>query len=51
MRNRMAHGEFDIDLSIVCQTIQSSLPALAERLAAINEDLAGKHPGAPGAAG
>lgn len=35
MRNRMAHGYFDIDLGIVWQMVQSSLPALAERLTAI----------------
>ena len=29
MRNRMAHGYFDIDLNIVWQTVQSSLPELA----------------------
>jgi uncharacterized protein with HEPN domain len=28
MRNRMAHGYFDIDLSIVWDTVQSSLPDL-----------------------
>jgi hypothetical protein len=31
MRNRMAHGYFDIDLNIVWDTLQSSLPDL-ERL-------------------
>jgi uncharacterized protein with HEPN domain len=40
MRNRMAHGYFDVDLTIVWQTVQSSLPALAERLTAIRDELA-----------
>lgn len=31
MRNRMAHGYFDVDLNIVWDTVQSSLPDL-ERL-------------------
>lgn len=34
MRNRMAHGYFDIDLNIVWQTVQSSLPALEGHIAA-----------------
>ena len=37
MRNRMAHGYFDIDLTIVWQTVKSSLPSLAARLAAIRD--------------
>lgn len=37
MRNRMAHGYFDIDLAIVWQTVKSSLPALAERLALVRD--------------
>lgn len=49
MRNRMAHGYFDIDLSIMWQTVQSSLPVLAGHSAVIEQDLAGKHPGTPGA--
>jgi uncharacterized protein with HEPN domain len=28
MRNRLAHGYFDIDLAVVWQTVQTSLPAL-----------------------
>lgn len=34
MRNRMAHGYFDIDLNIVWQTVQSSLPILEGHIAA-----------------
>ena len=32
MRNRMAHGYFDIDLNVVWDTVQSSLPQLDEQL-------------------
>lgn len=28
MRNRMAHGYFDIDLNIVWETVQNDLPGL-----------------------
>ena len=35
MRNRLAHGYFDIDLTVVWQTVQSSLPALIAELPAI----------------
>ena len=34
MRNRMVHGYFDIDLNIVWQTVQSSLPELEGHIAA-----------------
>lgn len=34
MRNPMAHGYFDIDLNIVWQTVNSSLPALESQVAA-----------------
>lgn len=40
MRNRMAHGYFEVDLAIVWQTVQGSLPALALRVAEIREDQA-----------
>jgi uncharacterized protein with HEPN domain len=39
MRNRMAHGYFDIDLDIVWQTVQSSLPALQIHVAAALEKI------------
>lgn len=39
MRNRMAHGYFDIDLNIVWRTVQSSLPALQIAVAAALEKL------------
>ncbi len=32
MRNRMAHGYFDIDLNIVWETIKTSLPVLERQL-------------------
>jgi uncharacterized protein with HEPN domain len=32
MRNRMAHGYFDIDLNIVWDTVKSSLPELERQL-------------------
>jgi uncharacterized protein with HEPN domain len=38
MRNRIAHGYFDIDLDVVWETVQTALPQLIERLPAIRED-------------
>jgi uncharacterized protein with HEPN domain len=35
MRNKMAHGYFDIDLEVVWETVQRSLPDLVGKLAAI----------------
>jgi len=35
MRNRMAHGYFDIDLDVVWETVQTSLPSLLRQLVAI----------------
>ncbi|MGN6388146.1 MAG: HepT-like ribonuclease domain-containing protein [Burkholderiaceae bacterium] len=32
MRNRIAHGYFDIDLDIVWATVQTALPALFRQL-------------------
>lgn len=32
MRNRMAHGYFEIDLNIVWDTVRISLPVLREQL-------------------
>jgi uncharacterized protein with HEPN domain len=32
MRNRIAHGYFDIDLDIVWETVQSSLPDLIDKI-------------------
>lgn len=41
MRNRIAHGYFDIDLDIVWETVQKALPQLLERLPAIRKDADG----------
>ena len=35
MRNRMAHGYFDIDLRVVWDTLQTALPTLQVQLGAI----------------
>ena len=37
MRNRMAHGYFDIDLDVVWETVQTSLPSLLRQVIAIVE--------------
>lgn len=41
MRNRLAHGYFDINLEVVWETVSNALPSLLERLPAVLED-AGK---------
>jgi len=38
MRNRIAHGYFDINLDLVWETVQTSLPALLEQLSAARPD-------------
>jgi uncharacterized protein with HEPN domain len=35
MRNRMAHGYFEIDLNVVWDTVQQSLPELEGKLLAV----------------
>lgn len=35
MRNRMAHGYFDINLDVVWDTVQTALPELKSQLAAL----------------
>ena len=40
MRNRIAHGYFDINLDIVWDTVRTALPPLVERLTAIRDELA-----------
>jgi uncharacterized protein with HEPN domain len=37
MRNRIAHGYFDINLDIVWDTVQTALPQLLQQLAAIRD--------------
>jgi uncharacterized protein with HEPN domain len=41
MRNRIAHGYFEIDLDVVWQTVQHSLPALLADLQSVIESAAG----------
>lgn len=38
MRNRIAHGYFDVDLDVVWATVQTALPQLLERLARLSGD-------------
>ncbi len=38
MRNRMAHGYFDIDLNVVWETAQEWLPVLLQQLPAVRQD-------------
>ncbi len=40
MRNRIAHGYFDINLEIVWDTVQAALPHLVEQMTAIRDELA-----------
>jgi uncharacterized protein with HEPN domain len=37
MRNRIAHGHFEINLDVVWETVQSALPELHARLYAIRD--------------
>jgi uncharacterized protein with HEPN domain len=38
MRNRIAHGYFDIDLNVVWNTVQTALPELVTRLIDVRSD-------------
>lgn len=38
MRNRIAHGYFDINLDVVWETVQTALPELLKRLPAVRQD-------------
>jgi len=38
MRNRMAHGYFDINLDIVWDTIQQSIPVLGQQIQQIRQN-------------
>jgi uncharacterized protein with HEPN domain len=38
MRNRIAHGYFDINLDVVWETVQAALPALLKQLIAVRHD-------------
>lgn len=37
MRNRIAHGYFDIDLGVVWDTVQTALPELLKQLPAVRQ--------------
>lgn len=37
MRNRIAHGYFEINLDVVWETVKAALPELLERLRAVRE--------------
>ena len=47
MRNRIAHGYFDINLDVVWDTVQTALPELLERLPAIRDAAACESGGDP----
>lgn len=38
MRNRIAHGYFDINLDVVWNTVQAALPELLKRLSVMRPD-------------
>ena len=38
MRNRLAHGYFDINLEVVWETVSIALPSLLERMPAVLDD-------------
>jgi uncharacterized protein with HEPN domain len=38
MRNRIAHGYFDINLNVVWETVQTALPALLQQLPPADND-------------
>jgi uncharacterized protein with HEPN domain len=40
MRNRIAHGYFDINLDVVWETVQTALPELLKQLPAVRQDAA-----------
>lgn len=44
MRNRMAHGYFDINLDVVWETVQEWLPMLLEQLPTVRGDAADNTP-------
>lgn len=38
MRNRIAHGYFDVNLDVVWDTVQTALPELLDQLPAVRQD-------------
>jgi uncharacterized protein with HEPN domain len=47
MRNRMAHGYFDIDLNVVWETAQEWLPELLKQLPVVRQDADDEHRDSP----
>jgi len=43
MRNRIAHGYFEINLDVVWDTVQTALPQLLKQLSAIRGRLQAQH--------
>lgn len=39
MRNRIAHGYFDVNLDVVWETVQAALPELLKQLPAVRQDV------------
>ncbi|MBX6964882.1 DUF86 domain-containing protein [Alcaligenes faecalis] len=44
MRNRIAHGYFDVNLDVVWDTVQTALPELLQQLLAARQDADGDTP-------
>ncbi|NOT18437.1 MAG: DUF86 domain-containing protein [Sulfuriferula sp.] len=44
MRNRIAHGYFDINLDVVWETVQTALPELLKKLPTVCEDANNEDP-------
>jgi uncharacterized protein with HEPN domain len=44
MRNRIAHGYFDVNLDVVWDTVQTALPELLQQLLAVRQDADGDTP-------
>ncbi|MHB8348307.1 MAG: HepT-like ribonuclease domain-containing protein [Acidiferrobacterales bacterium] len=42
MRNRIAHGYFDINLDVVWETVQTALPELLKQLLSVRQDADGR---------
>ena len=42
MRNRMAHGYFEINLEVVWDTVQLSLPELEQKILVIQQEIGEK---------
>lgn len=43
MRNRMAHGYFDVDLDTVWETVRTALPELMKQLPSVRRDATGRN--------